>query len=125
MRFVIRGKVKPAVRMTRRGKWVSEQAQEYLAWKVDAGYQFRMQLLGATQRLGWTLPLFKRGTPLAVDIVIEMPGGLHKADIDNIGKALLDAAQGIVFDDDRWIDDLRIVRRTGDEYLTVLIVEGC
>jgi len=72
MRFVLQGKVKPYVRMTRRGKYVSRQAQEYLTSK---------------SKLGWQM---------------------------------MDAANGIVYPDDRWIDEIVAKRARGDAYRTVL-----
>ena len=52
--------------------------------------------------------MIPRGTPLAVEIYIHPAN--HRRDIDNELKALLDAAQGIVFEDDRWVDEVTIQR---------------
>lgn len=60
MRFIIKGKIKPAVRMTQRSKWVDEDAQEYLSCKVAIGRQLREQMLALD-----AAP-FERGAPLSV-----------------------------------------------------------
>jgi len=116
MRFVIRGKVKPYVRMTQRGKWVDSQAQEYLASKKSIGLQLRQQM---TQNDWQMLP---EKIPLVVRMTFQLGGAVHVADIDNQCKATLDSAQGIVFKDDRWVDALSAERHKGTEYLTVLEV---
>ena len=116
VRFVILGKIKPAVRMTQRGKWVDPQAQEYLASKQSVGLQLRQQMTAN----GWEMLPPK--TPLSVRIVFTMPNYVHVADIDNQIKATLDSAQGIVFKDDRWVDVLSAERCKGQDYLTVIEV---
>jgi len=118
LRFTIRGKIKPYVRMTRRGKWVSAQAQEYLASK-DA---IQSQLLLQLQQNDWDeLP---QRTPLAVRLWVTVPERLHCSDLDNIVKAVLDAAQGIVYRNDLWIDSIRARRRLGDEHCAILEVDA-
>jgi len=116
MRFIIRGKVKPYVRMTQRSKWANPQAQEYLA----SQHAIRLQLRHQMAANGWEM--LPARTPLDVRMVFTVPNRLHCADLDNQVKALADSAQGIVFKDDRWVDKLSAERRKGDEYLTVLEV---
>lgn len=100
--FRLLGRIKPFVRMTQRGKWVDAQAQEYLASKKHLQWQMLEQM----RENGWEL--LARGIPLGVVIVIQPV--LHNRDLDNIAKATLDAAQGIVFEDDRWVDFIIAVR---------------
>lgn len=98
MDFLIKGKFKPYVRMTQRGKWVNPQAQEYLSSKAGIGLQLKAQM----NRAGWEMLPAK--TPLTVHILIYHENGFHNRDLDNEIKALLDAAQGIAFHNDCWID---------------------
>ena len=119
MQFLLRGNVKPYVRMTQRGKYIRPQAQEYLASKQSLGWQMRAQMA----RHGWAmLPKM----PLAATIFFIEARGLHRRDLDNEVKAVLDAATGIVYADDRWIDAL-VTRRVSlqiAESLTVFIVQS-
>ena len=112
--FTIKGKIKPYVRMTQRGKWSNPQAQEYLANQDDIRWQLARQGRPA---------LLPAKTPLNVSLVFTFPGGWHNADLDNQIKAVLDAAKGIVWQDDRWIDSLYGARKAGDDYLCTLRVE--
>lgn len=120
MRFVVSGSFVPYVRMTRRGMWHSPQAQRYL----DSQGYLRMHLAQQMGSHGWTeIP---KKVPLAVTILIERQNRLHGADLDNLGKAVLDAAQGIVYADDRYIDRLLVSRRLSDRNrleLTVITLE--
>jgi len=102
--FTLEGPFKPYVRMTQKGKWVKPQAQEYLASKEALQWQFRQQMKGRF--------IIPRGISLGIDIRITPVS--HRRDIDNEAKALLDAAQGIVFEDDRWVDFLLVFRDRGD-----------
>lgn len=114
MRFELVGPFKPYVRMTQRSKWVDPQAQAYLASKDALALQFQAQS-------GFWTPL-ARGVPLTVEIEIEHAGGFHNRDLDNEVKAILDAAQGVVYDDDRWIDQIRAIRTRGEAERIVVIV---
>lgn len=96
--FHLDGPFKPYVRMTRRGKWVKPQAQEYLSSKDRLQWQLALRM-AAEQ---WER--IPRGIPLRISIWISPVD--HRRDLDNEIKALLDAAQGIVFEDDRWVDDI-------------------
>lgn len=116
MKFEITGKIKPCVRMTQRGKFVNEQAQEYLASKRSIGLQIRQQM----SKSG--LEMFPAQTPLYVKLLISQPNNLHRSDLDNLIKAVLDAAQGIVFQNDCWIDDIQAGRQLGEKYLAQLVI---
>ncbi len=104
MRFVLTGKFTPYVRMTQRSKFVDPQAQKYLASKDAMGWQLRQQMTIHE----WDMLPPK--TPLSVSIRIQMTGGLHKQDCDNQVKGLMDFMQGIVYLDDRWIDEIYVTR---------------
>lgn len=110
-------RVKPYVRMTRRGKFVNKQAQEYLASKENLSTMIRnhMQFQGVEMLPG--------KTPLKVIIrlfVSTNPG--HKCDLDNQIKAILDSCNKVAFPDDRWIDQIDAQRYIGDhEHLRLMI----
>lgn len=97
----------PYVRMTQRGKWGSPRAQDYLANQAT----IKTELLQRISEMDYTM--FRRGQRLRVDIVVVVPHSKARVgDIDNIAKAILDAMQGLVYENDSWIDWLRIQRGT-------------
>ena len=115
MKFIIHGRFIPYVRMTQRSKWVDPRAQRYLASKDRLAWEYRLQMNGAG--------LFER-TPLRVSIDITMIGGLHRCDLDNQQKALVDAAQGIVFGNDCWVDEFgKVTRKLGEEDMVKIEIE--
>ena len=59
--------------------------------------------------------MINRHQPLSVRIFIYHDHGFNNRDLDNECKAILDTAQGIVFEDDRWIDHIQAYRRRGDQ----------
>ena len=105
--FKVVGCFKPYVRMTQRSMHVDAQAQQYLVDKTAMGMQFKQQMNGRQ--------MIARRKPIIVSIYIFHDHGFHNRDLDNETKAILDAAQGIVFEDDRWIDEIQAYRRRGDE----------
>ena len=116
MHFIITGKIKPHVRMTQRGKWVKKDAQEYLASKDDIGWQLKNQM----QLRGWTM--LPDRTSLQLSVMFTLPKRLNSQDLSNQIKTIEDAAQGIVFVNDRWIDSIRADRELGDEYITSVTI---
>ena len=119
MVFYLRGAVKPYVRMAQRGKYIRPQAQEYLASKRALGWQMKATM---SQR-GWEM--FPK-VSLSVACVFFSKRGLHGRDLDNEIKAVLDAANGIVYPDDRWVDALsyspRFLKRDLAENITMFTV---
>jgi len=107
MIFRLTGPFKPYTRMTRRGKFIDRKAQDYLASQEYLKIQMAQQMA----RHGLTM---YEEQPLSVAIEITMTKRLHCQDLDNQTKAILDAAQGIAFDNDRWIDRKRELRHLGD-----------
>ena len=99
MDFEIKGKIKPYVRMTQRSKFVNPQAKEYLASKDAIGWQLRQQMADKQ------IEMIPNKKPIVAHIEVYRPG-VYQADLDNIFKAIMDAAQGIVFQDDRYIVSL-------------------
>ena len=114
MRFELTGRFKPYVRMTQRGKWVNQQAQEYLASKTRLGYQFRQQMNGAQ--------MFPRGVPLSLIVKISSTRGFNNCDLSNQLKAIEDAANRIVYSDDAWVDEIYTRRDRGKSNTTVFDV---
>ena len=101
-------KIKPYVRMTQRGKWVNKQAQQYLNSKSTLMTLIRNQM----QQKDYEM--MPAQTPLSVSITVHTHTSQgHRADLDNIVKAILDACQGIAFKDDRWIDQIEATREIG------------
>lgn len=93
--------IKPYVRMTQRGKYVNKQAQEYLTSKqiLQVRMREKMQLAG--------YEMMPASEPLSVTIQVVAPVSQgHRADLDNIIKAVLDAGNDILYSDDRWIDTI-------------------
>ena len=115
--FTIEGRIKPYVRMTQRSKWSDPQAQEYLASQDAIRVQLRQQMTAQAWEM---LP---GQTPLSVSLVFTFPGGWHGADLSNQIKAVEDAANGIVWIDDRWVDSLYGARKAGDDYECVMRVQ--
>ena len=105
--FVIEGEIIPYVRMTRRGKYNDPLAQDYMTSQTAIQWQLNCQMVDRN------LPMLPMQTPLAVSIIVETKRG-HTFDTDNAAKAVLDAAQGIVFGNDLWIDWLHVERRKHD-----------
>jgi len=110
LQFVIPGIIKPYVRMTGRGKYVQPEALEYRASQAALRAAFALAMLHHEPLPGQT--------PLFVDILLRREH-LHQRDADNEAKALLDSMNGIVYPDDRWIDDLHIRREVGEPEIIV------
>ena len=104
-RFTIEGHVVPYVRMTQRSKFVDKRAQQYLSWQEEARWQIRAQM----QRNGWEM--IPERTPFRVRCYF-VPYQ-HRSDLDNLVKSAMDAAQGVVYPDDRWCDEIVAARATG------------
>lgn len=83
------------------------KGQQYQRWQTDAGWVIRIQQPAPV--------------PGLVAILIEAPLA-RRRDVDNALKPLLDllVTLGIIEDDNR-VDDLRIVRTTGGDKMTVSI----
>ena len=104
--FRLSGKPTPYVRMTRRGKWVKPDAQRYLKSQGALRKQMVEQMRGGEP--------FGR-EPLGVALTFQYERGAdHRRDLDNEIKAVLDAANGVVWADDCWVDSISAVRRAGE-----------
>lgn len=114
--FIVTGKIMPAVRMTYKGKFVNVRAQEYIASQTAIGLQIKYQMA----RQGWDMLPPK--TPLKLEVTATVPERLYTFDVDNIGKAVQDALQGIVLKNDCWIVETRFTKTLGKDYLTFVFV---
>jgi Holliday junction resolvase RusA-like endonuclease len=111
--------VKPYVRMTQRGKFVKKNAQDYLASKEE----LQLKIKSYMNKHG--LERFPEKTPLVFSMTIHVPTSQgYRADLDNIIKAVSDACNGILFDDDRYIDEITAARWIDNKnYLIVRVDE--
>lgn len=109
--------IKPAVRMTQRGKYVDPQARQYLESKEH----IRILVRQLMKEKGWD-PVPDR-TPFYLGMVILNSSG-HKCDLDNLIKTVGDALQGVLFKNDCWCDGISVIRppqegKTNDARITV------
>jgi hypothetical protein len=119
MEFRITGRIIPYVRMTQRSKHVDPDAIAYLASQDAIRWQLKQQMIDH----GWEM--LPESTPLLMRLHFDIGHAMHKYDRGNIEKAVEDAAQGIVFKNDAWIDDSWTVREQIDnlpEDITTLMV---
>lgn len=112
------GRIKPYVRMTQKSKYTNPQAKEYLASKKNLQTKFR-EFMNLHDIL-----MIEKGIPLRVHIIVGvLTSQGHSADVDNILKAIMDACNKIVFEDDRWVDEAWIIRRIGEKEFLDLGIE--
>jgi len=111
LRIKIDCKPMGAVRMTQRGKWVNKSAQRYLAYKDDVAWQIKSQFnrepIDSPVRVIITffMPIPKSWTKKRK---AQAPGTSHvyTPDIDNLVKGAFDAANGILWEDDKIVSEL-------------------
>ena len=105
--FTIEGHITPYTRMTQRSMW-NARSQLYLASKEAIRVQYQAQMALHNWRCIGRQP---------IGVGIKLYGNIkqRKCDLDNQIKALLDAANDCVFDDDRWVDDIHALRFEDDE----------
>lgn len=96
------GEIKPYVRMTQRSRYSEPQAIEYIASRNRLRDDMRTLMLANH----WQM--IPRGVPMEVGIIIGWCR--HNQDLDNIVKAVLDAANGVIYADDCWIDSIAAAR---------------
>ena len=107
----------PYTRMTRRGKFVVPKARRYLDSQRAMGLILRNQM----HVKGYTT--IQRGTPLWVSMnFVSIGKPDHRKDLSNLLKAVEDAMNNVVWDDDRWVDVIDAVRTQGDGNRTVITV---
>ena len=133
--FPVEPKAIQSFRFTRKG--IRYQPKDVIRWKEVIGLYAKNQL-GA-----YNLPLFDRNVPLKIDICymfaplksfkkaykehIREGGYIHrvtKPDLDNLGKGLIDALSGIVWEGDQQIVESRTRKVFTDDFGIVLSVES-
>ena len=105
MKIIIPGRPVPAVRMTGRGKWKKPEAQRYLDYKAQVGWQALAQTtkpITGYVAVNVRVYLWGKNTPMGND-----------GDCDNYLKAGLDALNGIV-----WVDDRQVIKATVEKIAT-------
>jgi Holliday junction resolvase RusA-like endonuclease len=108
MIFLIRGKLMPYTRTVRGQYRVDENAARYKNQEAALKMLFQAAMRDAGEDM---LP---GQTPLEVVITIHK-SPLHKCDLDNLVKALLDAGNRVIYPDDRWIDYIRAGRKLDEQ----------
>ena len=125
MTYQIPGRIKPAVRMTQRSKYVNKQARAYLEWKNRFGWDVK------TIRLKNDWHLIPMYAPVYLEINYYLPvernigrvADPSNFDTSNVLKAVEDAIQGIIYENDVQVEGSTIWRHFGAErYLTILKV---
>jgi len=115
--FVIEYRIKPYVRMTQRSKYVDKQAGAYLNSKRAIQLQMRTQMNISHWRM------FENKEPLFVSISLFLDNRLHGGDLDNYVKAILDAGNNIIYQDDRYVDRIFASRYLSEHNRCYLMVE--
>ena len=77
------------------------------------------------ESIQWLAAQEFRGFPLDGRrlVCIRLVGARKNGDLDNYGKAVLDALQGHAYRNDNQVDDLRIIREPSKEPYTSITVE--
>lgn len=105
----------PAVRMTQRSKFKNKQAQRYLAYKEQIGWEAK----AAGVRLSHG--------PFQVSAKLFIDCSKPDMDVDNLGKAIMDGMNGIAWHDDRQVIRLEVekeyVTKASDEKAVIEIKE--
>jgi crossover junction endodeoxyribonuclease RusA len=102
----------PSVEFVVRGVPVSAQSK---AKELKAAYR-RKVIEAARDSMGILEPF---DTAVRLMLAIFSEGGILP-DVDNVLKLVQDALQGVVYVNDRWVDDHSTYRRSLDEPLTVV-----
>jgi crossover junction endodeoxyribonuclease RusA len=112
--FTYDQKIVPYVRMTQRGKFVKHDAREYLASQEQLAWSFHHQMQ--------LQPMVPRSTPFEIELEYHAPN-IFQFDLDNLIKAVLDAAKSIIFSDDRWCQFIRnAAKYRGENYSLMFLV---
>ena len=106
--FTLKGYIVPYTRVRNRG-WQSAVGKRYYTSQEKIGWRLKLQM----RENDWEM--LPESTPLWASVIIHRAGGLHTCDLDNQVKAILDAAQGIVFKNDLWFDDINAQRMLSDD----------
>lgn len=98
VRFTVPGRPVPAARMTHKGKFISKQAERYLNYKNKVGWIARQNRIK------------EMSGPVSVEVYVYLYRG-RQGDVDNYGKAITDALNGIAYRDDIQVKRLVVEKR--------------
>lgn len=104
--IVINERIHPYVRMTQRSKFIDPTAMAYIHNQRVLKFYIKQQIPSGNFLIFDKLPL---GCDLSFNLT-----QLHRADLDNLVKAVLDAGTGIIYTNDAWIDSISARRRLSD-----------
>lgn len=113
--FVIEHKVHPYTRTTQAMKFVDPRYHRY-RYSQDDLRRYFANIMAVND---W--PIMDR-KPIQVAMVIHLRTVDHRVDLDNQVKAVLDAAQGIVFPFDGWVDAIYARRRKSNRDRLLMLV---
>jgi Holliday junction resolvase RusA-like endonuclease len=103
----------PYTRFTQRGKFVVPKAKKYMDNQHFLSWGYKAVMM----ENNW--PMLPPHTPLAVSFLVQRPD-VYIFDLDNALKAALDAANEVVFPDDRYVTlVLRAEKRRGTPLLEI------
>lgn len=103
---------RPRVNTTNRGRYLPKHCQNYLdELRLLLRAAFRQQPFDAP--LAVTVHFYRPRTPTAKNF----------GDIDNLAKAVLDAANGVIWTDDRLITELRCYKHKGTGKIILEVVD--
>lgn len=94
--------VKPYVRQTQRSKYVDESAQEYNGNRDALRYKIREELIA----MGLPAPLYPKSARLRMHVVVARKKDQTRTDASNLLKAVEDAGNEVLYDDDCQIWEL-------------------
>ncbi len=105
--IIINERIHPYVRMTQRSKYMDPTAMSYIHNQRVIKFYMNQQMNAGNYKT-------YNQTPLGCDLSFYVTQ-IHKADLDNLIKAALDAATGIIFTNDAWIDSISARRKKASQ----------
>lgn len=123
MKFIIPGRPVPYTRMTRRGQYVKAAPKRYKAY-LDIVRLYARQAMVRNR-----FQFIPKGIPIEMGCKVYLKGGLD-GDLSNYIKAIEDALNNVVYEDDRYIvryigePEKIFVKNKSEERVEVVIQEA-